>query len=200
MGSIHNRTRGKWQDYGGSHATSAEKLFFKSFDAVLRNTDFKIREKPKEFVNIYVDVPLDEEELTRIYKPEKPVTRHGVAPDYAIDNIKTNKTIYVEVKRQDGWVEGGKRADGRGNAHERSCKFFTPGLLKILRQQSGIEPPSLPFWTVFQGDITRDPCRVREITCWYDNFDAHFFFWRDAPDPDLLFKHFDEKIASLLEV
>ena len=38
----------------------------------------------------------------------------------------------IESKRQDGWVEGGARKDGRGNAHERSCKFFTPGLLKIM--------------------------------------------------------------------
>lgn len=199
MGSIHNRTRGKWQDYGGSNAASAENFFFESFKQVFQGTDFQIRAKPKEFANIYVSVPLASEELQKIYAPAIPVTRHGVSPDYAIDNKKTGKTIYVEVKRQDGWVEGGKRSDGRGNAHERSCKFFTPGLLKILRSKSNIAPPALPFWTVFQGDITRDPCRVREITCWYDEFRAHFFFWRDAPDPDLLFKHFDELIAPLLE-
>ena len=113
-------------------------------------------------------------------------------------NIR-KKTLYVEVKRQDGWVEGGKRSDGRGNAHERSCKFFTPGLLKILRKKSRIEAPHLPFWTVFQGDITRDPCRVREITCWYEGFEAHFFFWRQAPNPELLFEHFETHLAPLLE-
>ena len=107
------------------------------------------------------------------------ITRH----DYAIDNNRTQRTLYVEVKRQDGWVEGGKRADGRGNAHERSCKFFTPGLLRLLREESGIIPPHLPFWTVFQGDITRDPCRVREVTCWYEGYEDHFFFWRRSPDP-----------------
>ncbi|MBW1616714.1 MAG: MunI family type II restriction endonuclease [Deltaproteobacteria bacterium] len=199
MGSVHNRTRGKWQGYGSSNATAAEKYFFESFNKAFEDTDFRIRSKPKDFINIYVDVQLTPEEIKKIYTPEMPVVRHGVSPDYAIDNIKTDKTIYVEVKRQDGWVEGGKRSDGRGNAHERSCKFFTPGLLKILRKKSKILPPALPFWTVFQGDITRDPCRVREITCWYDNFYAHFFFWKDAPNPNLLFKHFDELIAPLLE-
>ena len=119
--------------------------------------------------------------------------------DYAIDNTATGKTIYIEVKRQDGWVEGGKRADGRGNAHERSCKFFTPGLLKIIRKEAGLGSDILPFWTVFQGNITRDPCRVREITCWYDSHKAHFFFWRDAPDPTKLFDHFDEYVRPLLE-
>lgn len=198
MGSKHNRIRKKWQDYGGGKASVAEKAFFDSFTQVFKETDFVIRDKPKEFQKIYVDIPLRPEELKAIYNPPKPITRHGVFPDYAIDNNVTNKTIYIEVKRQDGWVEGGKRSDGRGNAHERSCKFFTPGLLKILRKQSRIPPPALPFWTVFQGDVTRDPCRVREITCWYKGVEGHFFLWRDAPDPDLLFKHFDEQIAPLL--
>ena len=43
-------------------------------------------------------------------------------------------------------------------------------MLKILRKESGINYNSLPFWTVFIGDISRDPCRVREVTCWFDDF------------------------------
>lgn len=167
MGSEHNRLRKKWQDYGGNNASIAEKAFYKSFNTVFQGTDYAVRAKPKEFQRIYVDVELPASVVSEIYNPVEPITRHGVFPDYAIDNKRTGKTLYVEVKRQDGWVEGGVRSDGRGNAHERSCKFFTPGLLKILRESSKIEQPHLPFWTVFQGDITRDPCRVREITCWY---------------------------------
>lgn len=200
MGSGHNRLRKKWQDYGGRNAANAEAAFFTAFQEVFTDTEFRIRSKPNEFKNIYVDIPLSEQELSEIYNPPEAITRHGVSPDYAIDNTETKKTIYIEVKRQDGWVEGGKRSDGRGNAHERSCKFFTPGLMKILRNKSGIPEPHLPFWTVFQGDITRDPCRVREVTCWYDGYAEHFFFWRKAPDPDLLFAHFDENIAPLLDV
>jgi hypothetical protein len=199
MGSEHNRTRKKWQDYSGNNAAIAEKDFFKSFDKVLQGTEYRIRSKPTEFQNIYVDIKLSHEEEKEIYKPPKPILRHGVSPDYAIDNIKTKKTIYIEVKRQDGWVEGKERSAGRGNAHERSCKFFTPGLLNILREESQIIEPNLPFWTVFQGDITRDPCRVREITCWYKGHEKHFFFWRNSPDPDLLFKHFDDNISPLLD-
>lgn len=199
MGSEHNRLRGKWQDYGGGNAAIAEKAFFSSFSTAFKGTDYIIISQPNEFGKVYVDVELTPQEISEIYTPDVKITRHGVFPDYAIKNIRTNKTIYIEVKRQDGWVEDKTRAHGRGNAHERSCKFFTPGLLEILRSKSGILPPHLPFWTVFQGDITRDPCRVREITCWYHGFPAHFFFWRKAPDPDLLFKHFDEYIAPLLE-
>jgi hypothetical protein len=198
MGSNHNRLRRKWQDYSGRKAAIAEDSFYGCFNAVFPDTDYRIRKKPKEFRDIYCNVILPEEERGQIFNPEVEISRHGVSPDYAIDNLATKKTIYVEVKRQDGWVEGGVRADGRGNAHERSCKYFSPGLLKTLRQKSGIAAPALPFWTVFQGDITRDPCRVREITFWYDTFRPHYFFWRQAPNPGLLFRHFDKYIADLL--
>lgn len=198
MGSKDNRLRKKWQHYSGKNAGRAESDFFNAFNTVFKDTEFRIRAKPKEFSKIYVDVRLSRQELSAIYTPKKPIKKHGVFPDYAIDNIKTGKTIYVEVKRQDGWVEGGKRSDGRGNAHERSCKFFTPGLLKILREKGKIGGDHLPFWTVFQGDITRDPCRVREITCWYGENKGHFFFWRDSSDPTALFDHFEEHLAPLL--
>ncbi|ADH87128.1 MunI family type II restriction endonuclease [Desulfurivibrio alkaliphilus] len=132
MASEHNRLRKKWQDYSGKNAGKAESNFYDAFKAVFEDTEYQIRAKPKEFSNIYVSVQLSEPEMSQIYTPQEPITKHGVYLDYAIDNTRTGKTIYVEVKRQDGWVEGGKRSDGRGNAHERSCKFFTPGLLEIL--------------------------------------------------------------------
>jgi hypothetical protein len=199
MGSDHNRIRRKWQDYGGTNASLAETSFYNCFDKVFNETKYEIIQKPKDFQHLYVDVQLSDDVLSTIYNPTEPIMRHGVCPDYAIRSRSSGKTIYVEVKRQDGWVEGGKRTDGRGNAHERSCKFFTPGLLSALREKGKIEPPALPIWTVFQGDIARDPCRVREVTCWYTGYEGHFFFWRSAPNPDLLFAHFDEFIAPLLE-
>jgi hypothetical protein len=199
MGSEHNRIRKKWQNYSGSKATLAELSFFEILTQLFIGTDYQIKSKPKEFENIYVNISLAENDLLQIHNPEAKIKKHGIVPDYVIENKNSGKKIYIEVKRQDGWIEGGKRADGRGNAHERSCKFFTPGLLHILQNASGIKPPNLPFWTVFQGDITRDPCRVREITCWYDKYTNHFFFWRYAPNPDMLLKHFDDCIAPLLE-
>ena len=198
MGSNHNRLRKKWQHYSGKNAGKAESSFYDAFSAVFDGTEFKIRSKPSEFSKIYVDVALSRKEARAIFNPGKPITKHGVFPDYAIDNLKTGKTLYVEVKRQDGWVEGKERKAGRGNAHERSCKFFTPGLLKALREKGKIDSKHLPFWTVFLGDITRDPCRVREITCWYAEYKAHYFFWRNAADPSPLFDHFEEHLAPLL--
>lgn len=199
MGSDHNRMRRKWQDYGGYNAGVAELSFFDCFRKVFAETEYSIEAKPKDFRNLYVDVALHDHVLAQIYCPPDPITKHGVIPDYAIRNTQSGKSIYVEVKRQDGWIEGGTRQDGRGNAHERSCKFFTPGLMKALRNKGGIAEPALPFWTVFQGAIARDPCRVREVTCWYEGYEGHFFFWRTAPDPVTLLAHFDEHIAPLLD-
>ncbi len=181
------------------NADEAEKDFFESFNELFKGTEYRIRKQPNEFSKVYIGVQLDKQALEEIYTPNKPITRHGIFPDYAIDNAETKKTIYVEVKRQDGWVEGKSRSAGRGNAHERSCKFFTPGLLKILRQKGNIGNDVLPFWTVFLGDITRDPCRVREITLWYDIYADHYFFWRNAKNADPLVEHFIAKIKPLLD-
>ena len=198
MGTNELRKREIWQDKSGFLATQAEHSFYNVFVEAFKGTNFSVRANPQEFNKIYVDFPLSEKVKTEIYTPESPVKKHGITPDYAIDHLESKKTLYVEVKRQDGWVEGKPRSAGRGNAHERSCKYFTPGLLKILRQESGIESQYLPFWTVFIGDISRDPCRVREITCWFDDFSDHFFFWRDMTNPDVLINHFDQRLKHLL--
>ena len=200
MGSKDNRTRKKWQDYSGQNAGTAERDFHAVLQEYFVGTDYRIREKPTEFEKIYIDVVLPNATLEEIYTPSEPITKHGIKPDYAIDNIKTKKTLFVEVKRQDGWVEGKSRAAGRGNAHERSNKYFTPGLLNTLRNKGGIVGEgTLPFWTVFLGDITRDPCRVREISLWYEGFPAHFFLWRKTTDPLPFIQHFNRYLKKLLD-
>jgi len=201
MGSADNRLRKKWQHYGGRNAANAENDFLDVFQKVFEDEglNYEIIAKPKDFKNIYVGVELSSQVLSEIYTPPKPITRHSLEPDFAIKNTASGKTIFVEVKRQDGWVEEGVRADGRGNAHERSCKFFTPGLQKRLREKGGLGDEVLPFWAVFIGNITRDPCRVREVTCWYEGHEGHFFFWRDRSSPNALFDHFDKHIRPLLD-
>lgn len=200
MGNEALRNRDTWQDYSGANAGRAEQDFHNVFIIEFQNTNYRIRAKPQEFKNIYVDVELDADVLSSIYTPDIEITKHGISPDYAIDNIRTKKTLYIEVKRQDGWVEGKPRSAGRGNAHERSCKYFTPGLLKILRERGGIiDNDALPFWTVFQGDITRDPCRVREVTCWFDGYPAHFFMWINPANQEDLINHFNINLKHLLE-
>jgi len=198
MGTKALKKRDIWQNSSGKKAEQAEHNFCDVFLKEFEDTDFTIRANPKEFKHIYVDIELSEKVLAEIYTPDIEIKKHGLAPDYAIDNKKTKKSLYVEVKRQDGWVEGKPRSAGRGNAHERSCKYFTPGLLKILRENGKLGDDILPFWTVFQGDITRDPCRVREITCWFAEHSAHFFMWRNSADSTELIAHFNKRLKYLL--
>jgi len=197
MGTKELRKRKIWQDISGGKAEKAERNFFEVFSKLFEKTEFKIRKRPKEFNNIYNDVKLSKETLMQIYDPDE-TWMHGVFPDFAIDNTKTKKTIYVEVKRQDGWVEGKPRKAGRGNAHERSNKFFTPGLQKLLREKGNLGKGVIPIWVVFIGDITRDPKRVREVTFWYDEHSGHFFMWRNQTDEKPLISHFNDNLKHLL--
>lgn len=199
MGSSANRLRKKWQDYGGANATNAEHTFYEVFKELFNGTEYVLNTQPTCFNHLYVDVILSDEELAEIYTPDIPIKKHGIQPDSSITNIRTGKTIYVELKRQDGWVEGKDRAAGRGNAHERLCKYFTPGLLKTFRNVGHISNEYYPFWIVFQGDITRDPCRVREISFWFDDNKANYFFWRDTKEPLTLIEHFERYIVPILE-
>jgi hypothetical protein len=131
MGSDANRLREKWQDYSVRNAGLAEMDFFRTFEALFKDSEYKIRSKPTELQKIYVDVELSEKELSEIYNPKEEITKHGVFPDFAIDNTETNKTIYIEVKRQDGWLKGKnvQRAGGmltsvRPNISLPVCKRF----------------------------------------------------------------------------
>ncbi|MFH1192585.1 MAG: MunI family type II restriction endonuclease [bacterium] len=197
MGTNELRKRKIWQDTSGGNAGIAEKKFYEIMLQEFKGSNFRIRSKPREFKDIYSKIKLSKKVLADIYSPDE-TWIHGVIPDFAIDNIKTKKTLYVEVKRQDGWVEGKPRKAGRGNAHERSNKFFTPGLLKILKESGKLGTDVLPFWVVFQGDIARDPKHVREITCWYNEYSAHFFLWHDSADDKPLINHFNKKLKHLL--
>ena len=198
MGSKALRGRKNWQTASGKKGSKAELNFFEVLDEHFKNSNYAIRKKPKEFRDIYSQVELEETTLEQIYNPDETWV-HGIIPDYAIDNVKTKKTIYTEVKSQDGWVEGKKRKDGRGNVHERSNKYFTPGLQRILREKGNIPEDVLPFWVVFQGDIARDPKRVREISLWYEGIESHFLLWHDATNPEQMLSHFEKHIAPLLD-
>ena len=197
MGTNELRKRKNWQNISGGKAGVAEKNFYEIFLKEFENTDFRIRSKPREFKDIYSKTILSKKVLADIYNPNE-TWIHGIIPDYAVDNIKSKKTLYVEVKRQDGWVEGKPRKAGRGNAHERSNKLFTPGLLKLMRKRGRLGSDILPFWVVFQGDIARDPKRVREIHYWYGEQSNHFFLWGNSTDGKDLVSHFNKKLKHLL--
>ena len=203
MGKKALQKRKNWQTQSGKEALLAEESLFVIFETEFKNTDFELIRHPKHLKNLYSSVCLDSETLAQIYNPpnfDYAKTHWGVSPDFAIRNQKTGKILFGEIKRQDGWVENKEPSAGRGNAHERLCKLFTPGLIKAYRKISGIHSVEiLPFWVIFQGDITRDPKRVREIVFWFDTYQNNFFMWRNGQTPNVLIAHFNQYLKAFLE-
>lgn len=202
MGKAQLSGRLNWQALAGLNASGAEKNLYEVFEAVFKDTKYVLHRKPTHLKNLYAQVVLSNEVIKEIYNPliDLSTTQWGVSPDFAIENTETHKILFGEIKRQDGWVEGKDPSAGRGNAHERSCKLFTPGLLKTYRSVGGIQSEEiLPFWVVFEGDITRDPKRVREITFWYDRYQDNYFMWRPNDSGEKLVQHFNDKLKKYLD-
>ena len=202
MGKYALSKRDNWQTKAVNKATVAEKNLYDVFEKHFNNTEYILHRKPKHLKNLYGKVVLPNNVLKQIYNPdinfEK--TKWGVSPDFAIENTRTNKILFGEIKRQDGWVENKKPNAGRGNVHERLCKLFTPGLMKAYRQIGGIDSTEiLPFWVVFEGDITRDPKRNREIAFWFDKYINNYFMWRPNMTEKELINHFENNLKKYLE-
>jgi hypothetical protein len=209
MASNELRKRANWQTISGSKALKTEEIFQTALQTALNSVYpgyFFVDRHPKEFDDIYSTYVLPDETLDKIYnidtsevnKNGKPKYSWGISMDFAIRNITNNKILFGEIKRQDGWIETTDMAAGRGNAHERCCKYFTPGLLKVIREQSGISDEILPFWIVFVGDITRDPRRNREIAFWFQGYEKNFYMWRDREDIGDLLDFFENNLLPYL--
>lgn len=193
MGKSELSGRSIWQDVSGEKAAIAEHNLYDAFREYFIGSDYELLEKPTNLKNLYAGVQLPDNVIAQIFNPEidYSTTKWGVSPDFAIRNKRTGRILFGEIKRQDGWVEGKDPSAGRGNAHERLCKLFTPGLMNAYRKIGGItEPEILPFWVVFEGDITRDPKRVREITFWFDTYKSNFFMWRPNHTANEFIQHF----------
>ncbi len=208
MGKKALSGRENWQTKSGPKglAGAAEKNLYAAFQRAFKGTSYIISDHPTDLKHLYEDIQLSQETLEQIFCPDEVTMTAarkrgwGVSPDFSIKNIKTNKILYGEIKRQDGWIEGKDPSAGRGNAHERMCKLFTPGLLKYYRRISGITSTDiLPFWVVLEGDITRDPKRNREIAFWFDCYDKNYFMWRpNMTDQDLI-NHFEKHLKRYLD-
>ena len=200
--------RENWQTESGpsGKAGDAEKNLIAVFREAFKGTEYIISDHPTDLKHLYENVELSPETLVQIFNPDKATMKNaqkrgwGVSPDFSIKNTKTGKILFGEIKRQDGWVEGKNPSAGRGNAHERMCKLFTPGLIKAYRQIGKITDTSiLPFWVVLEGDITRDPKRNREISFWFDEYDKNFFMWRPDMSGKELVEHFNTYLKEYLD-
>ena len=209
MASSELRKRANWQTISGAKALKVEEKFQISLQSALDNVYpgyFEVDRHPKEFGNIYSTYPLPQEVLEKIYNIDvnekkangKLKYQWGINMDFAIRNKKNGKILFGEIKRQDGWIETTDMQAGRGNAHERSCKYFTPGLMKVLRKTGGLSEEILPFWLVILGDITRDPRRNREIAFWFQGYEKNYYMWRDLEDIGDMLDFFENNLLPYL--
>ncbi len=209
MATQELRKRANWQTISGDKALKTEELFQISLQNALNSVypgQFLVERHPREFGDIYSTYSLPEEVTEKIFnvnihekKPNgKPKYEWGISMDFAVRNLVNNKILFGEIKRQDGWVENTNMQAGRGNAHERSCKYFTPGLMRLLRKAGGLSEEILPFWLVIVGDITRDPRRNREIAFWFQEYTKNYYMWRDTSDVGDMLDFFENNLLPYL--
>ena len=209
MATQELRKRANWQTISGAKALKTEKLFRISLQTALDSVypeQFLVDRHPHEFKDIYSTYPLPQNVLDQIYNVDvsekkrngKPTYQWGISMDFAIRNLENGKILFGEIKRQDGWTETTSKKAGRGNAHERSCKYFTPGLMRIIRQIGGLSEEILPFWLVIVGDITRDPRRNREIAFWFQEYTKNYYMWRDTSDAGDMLDFFENNLLPYL--
>lgn len=209
MATQELRKRANWQTASGAKALGIEKLFQEVLQSALDSIypeQFMIERHPKELDDIYSTYSLPSEVLEKIYnidtaekkKNGKPKYKWGINMDFAIRNNKNGKILFGEIKRQNGWIETTNMKAGRGNAHERSCKYFTPGLMKAIRKAGGLSNEILPFWIVYVGDITRDPRRNREIAFWFQDYTKNYYMWRDTNDIEDMLDFFENNLLPYL--
>ncbi len=104
-----------------------------------------------------------------------------------IYNTRTGRAIFVEIKRQ--------RA--AGNAHERACKYFFPGIVASGQKLAKQPLDTLPFWWVFANGIAEDNRYIREIMHWFRGVEPHVLLWHPFTDSTLL-DHFERHILPLV--
>jgi len=80
--------------------------------------------------------------------------------------IPTNKIAFLESKRQ----------GDNGNAHERLCRYFAPGILPYASEIAGFYNP---FFFILMDGLVRDPKKHTEITTWFnaDGFKDRYLLW-----------------------
>jgi hypothetical protein len=200
MASIDLSKRDNWQTESGEKAAKTEHLIINILREHIANkySNLRFTGKPKFLNNIYKNTQLDENEITEIHNAS--YKSHGIIPEFLIVNTETNKSIIGEIKRQDGWIEGGKPKDGRGNADERLGKYFFPGVMKIIREKTNQHGEVIPIFAIFDGNITRDPKQVRKLRTFFTGYENNLFLYRRMLEgyTEKLINHFDRHIIPML--
>ncbi len=169
----HLESRDKWQDEAALRGMTAENQFHEVLSRHIAKLEVgvTVSKRPKDLEGIY-----------GLHASGRP---HGIRPDAAIHG--PHKSIFVELKRQ--------RA--AGNAHERACKYFAPGILRSGRKIAKQPQDVIPFWWIFTNGIAEDERYAREIAHWFQGAEGHVLLWCPR-SPSRLVSHFERHILPLV--
>jgi len=126
-----------------------------------------------------VDHPTD---LSHIFKDEEGTL--GVIPEASIENLRTGRKFYIEVKKQ-GPV---------GNAEERAFKHHTTQFYKLLKKEFGYN--FHPFVTVCCENLATD--RRYTLKAKYLFEPDNYFLWKDY-DEGLLKRYLRARCTDWLD-
>ena len=173
--------RDNWQANANKDGSASERGFhsmMKSMFQIPAFSVYKITDKPSN--------------LKALYGTPEQQKKWGIKPDASIANTKTGRTVFVEVKRQ----------NPRGNAHERACKYFAPGIVAAGRRAGKIGEDDFPFFMVFTNGLKSDERYASEIAFWFSDpknpkMKDHFLLWDF--DPGALWEFFHKKIRPVID-
>lgn len=175
MAREHLASRDNWQRESAVRGGEVELAFDAVMRAYTKDTKYTYTRQPSDLRGIYGQHPAG--------------GPHGVRPDSVVRNGETGRSIFVEVKRQ----------GDRGNAHERACKYFTPGIIsstrKIAKQPKGV----IPFWWIFAGGMATSARYVQEIRHWFLGVEGNLLLWQSIGDYEPVIRHFEQHIQRMLD-
>lgn len=176
MAREHLEGREEWQGEAGARGMKAEDVFHIIMTLYLRETEFEVTKKPRSLQGIYG-------------RHVRTGRSHGIIPESEIRNVRNGKMIWVEIKRQ--------RA--AGNAHERACKYFMPGIVESARNIGGHSEDVIPFWLIFTNGIATSPRYRQEILHWFCGREENLLLWESLSDREVIVEHFERHIKPLIE-
>lgn len=110
----------------------------------------------------------------------------GIQPDASITNMENEKKVLIESKRQ----------GASGNAHERMCRNYMPGIVKRVSAYCKVDNP---IFTICMNGLAKDKHKSQEIECWFQGIDDRVFLWKDAKDTNKLERYIIKTILPYLE-
>ena len=211
--------RSNWQLLANQSGSKHEVTLFEALKSVLPIDQYEVTRRPDWFGQPYLEYFHSIFPMTKPENPQdgdtwydentkqfmkmtvKPTTsaqggvltvtsvspvRETFIPDIGIRHLGTDRRYVIECKYQ----------KAEGNAHERFCKYLTPGVITKVKEK--LDASYHPIGYAFDGGIACDPGYRREIMFFAGpTLFPHLFFWVDQ-NPESVKEWFMNTIHPLL--